>query len=82
MQHFYEHLEYAFENTNAAFKVDSTGAVSVITKNISEQECDEIIKKHLNSLDLFANKIREAQSHPGAQTDPQTYARLINRKKM
>lgn len=59
---FYEHLKYVFANTDAAFKNDGAGVVSITTENISEQECDERMKKHLNSLDLFANKIREAKS--------------------
>ena len=62
MRDFYGHLEYAFANTDAVFKTDGAGVASITTENLSEQECDERMKKHLNSLDLFANKIRETKS--------------------
>ena len=62
MKYFYEHMEYAFAGTDAVFKTDDTGTVSIHTEILSEQECDERMKKHLNSLDLFANKIRETKS--------------------
>lgn len=59
MHDFYNHLDYAFTNTDAIFKLESSGAVSIATENLSEQECDERMKRHLNSFDLFAHKIRE-----------------------
>ena len=62
IRYFYDHLEYAFAGTDAVIKTESTGTVSIATENLSEQECDERMKKHLNSLDLFAKKIREANS--------------------
>lgn len=61
MQAFYNHLEDEFSNTDALFETDSTGTVSIITLVLSEKDCDEIMKRHLNSLDFFANKVREPQ---------------------
>ena len=58
---FYSHLDWAFTNTDASFEIDNTGIVSIFTTVLSESECDEIMKRHLNSLDLFANKVREPQ---------------------
>lgn len=55
---FYEHLDLCFANTDAVAEVDDAGVVSVTT-GLSEDQCSEIIKGHLNTCDLFAHRVRD-----------------------
>jgi hypothetical protein len=57
-----EHIESFFQEIEQYFDEDSVdlkmeGDLISITGEINENDCDEVVKKCLNSLDLFANKV-------------------------
>ena len=54
---FFEHIDGCFVGTDAVVVCSEDGVVA-ITTSISEYECDEIVKRHLNVVDLFATKER------------------------
>lgn len=52
---FFERLDSHFVGTDAVVIHDNAGTASVTT-DLSEGECDEIVKGLLNYLDLYAHK--------------------------
>jgi hypothetical protein len=58
-----EHIESFFLEIEQYFDEDSVdlkkeGDLILITGEINENDCDEVVKRCLNSLDLFAKKVR------------------------
>lgn len=51
---FFEEIEHYFEEN---ISVKREGEIVSITGEIKQNDCDEVVKKCLNSLDLFADKI-------------------------
>ncbi|TMM43245.1 hypothetical protein [Colwellia ponticola] len=56
VESFFSDIERFFAEGSASFKQEDE--LIVITTDINETNCDEIVKKCLNSLDLFAHKVR------------------------
>ena len=55
IESFFSDIDYYFSDGVAALERVSTNCLEVTT-DISEAECDEIVKHCLNSLDLYAKK--------------------------
>jgi hypothetical protein len=51
---FFEDIVHYFDENIA---VSKEGDVVLITGDIKQSDCDELVKKCLNSLDLFAKKV-------------------------
>jgi hypothetical protein len=51
---FFEEIKNYFKDDSVAIKKE--GDLVSITGKINQMDCDEAVKKCLNSLDLFANK--------------------------
>ena len=58
VESFFFDIERYFDEDSASLKQE--GDLIVITSDINENDCDEIVKRCLNSLDLFANKVRNS----------------------
>ena len=54
VRRFFEEIENYFEDGSVVIKKE--GDLVSITGEINQMDCDEAVKKCLNSLDLFANK--------------------------
>lgn len=54
---FFDEIEHHFADLEAIFEVDEDGIVS-ISADITRNDCDARVKRCLNSLDLYATKIR------------------------
>jgi len=55
IESFFSDVEHFFEDGTATFKRLPKNCIEVTT-DISENECDERVKRCLNSLDLYAHK--------------------------
>ena len=52
---FFSNIENYFENGTASFRVSQNNCLE-ITTDTPKNECDERVKKCLNSLDLYSHK--------------------------
>ncbi|WP_411833526.1 hypothetical protein [Pseudoxanthomonas mexicana] len=57
IESFFAEVGRYFEDTGAVIQPIQGGIVS-ITTDASQKECDERVKRCLNSLDLYAEKIK------------------------
>lgn len=51
---FFEEIEHYFEEDITIKKEDD---IALITGEIKQEDCDKAVRKCLNNLDLFANKV-------------------------